>query len=264
MRNAVKNGKIIPESEAVLPVTLREVQQSFSVYEALRITDGHAVHMDDHMRRLEESCALIGLVSPFSDEEIAQGLDALIEHDRIRNATARILLVGGPFAMYFITYSDLLTYPESYYTDGVKAITYSGERFLPQAKTSNLLMQYMAKEEAARHGAFEALLVNRNGLITEGTRTNFYIIDGNRLITAPDSDVLSGITRISVIEAASQLGLDIEYRAVGVKEAYGAESAFISSTSMAALPLSAIDSVLLRKQRWDQIRAIKDLVRRWE
>ena len=166
--------------------------------------------------------------------------------------------------MYFITYSDLLTYPESYYTDGVKAITYSGERFLPQAKTSNLLMQYMAKEEAARHGAFEALLVNRSGLITEGTRTNFYIINGNRLITAPDSDVLSGITRISVIEAASQLGLDIEYRAVSVKEAYGAESAFISSTSMAALPLSAIDSVLLRKQRWDLIRAIKDLVRRWE
>ena len=211
MRSAIRNTELIREDEAVLPVVSREVQYSFSVYEALRITDGHVVHLDDHLKRLAASCGDIGLVHHFSDEDIEKSLDKLIAADGISNATARIFVVGGPSPLLFITYSDLLTYPDSYYTDGVKATLYQGERFMPQAKTSNLLMQYIALEEARREGAFEALLVDRNGEVLEGTRSNFYAIKGSRLYTAPDDKVLSGITRISVLKAAAELGLE-EYR----------------------------------------------------
>ena len=147
MRSAIRNTELIREDEAVLPVVSREVQYSFSVYEALRITDGHVVHLDDHLKRLAASCGDIGLVHHFSDEDIEKSLDKLIAADGISNATARIFVVGGPSPLLFITYSDLLTYPDSYYTDGVKATLYHGERFMPQAKTSNLLMQYIALEK---------------------------------------------------------------------------------------------------------------------
>ena len=148
MRSAIRNGVLIKEDQAVLPVTYREVQYSFSVYEALRITSGHVVHLDDHLKRLAESCREISLLHPFTDELITTSLSRLIEEDEIKNATARILLVGGPSPLFFITYSDLLTYPDSYYTDGVGVTLYYGERFLPTAKTSNLLMQYLALEDA--------------------------------------------------------------------------------------------------------------------
>ena len=264
MRSAIRNTELIREDEAVLPVVSREVQYSFSVYEALRITNGHVVHLDDHLRRLASSCRDIGLVHHFSDDDIERSLDKLIAADSITDATARIFIVGGPSPLLFITYTDLLTYPDSYYTDGVKVTLYHGERFMPEAKTSNLLMQYIALEEAKRQGAFEALLVNRAGEVLEGTRSNFYAIKGDKLYTAPDDKVLSGITRISVLRAASELGLNVVYEPPVVSSLSSFESVFISATSMAALPVSHVDGCEMRKDRWPIVIEIMKLVRKWE
>ena len=264
MRSAVRNGELRKEDQAVLPVVCREVQYSFSVYEALRITDGHIVHLDEHLRRLAQSCRDIDLVHPFTDEEIAASIEALIEADGIKDATARILLVGGPSAMFFVTYSDLLTYPESYYDEGVAATLYNGERFLPQAKTSNLLMQYIALEQAKAAGCFEALLVNRKGQVLEGTRSNFYGIAGRRIYTAPDELVLSGITRISVIRAAEELGFEIVYMPPTVTNLHMFDSVFISSTSMGAMPVASIAGNPMNRSMWKAVKEICALERRWE
>lgn len=264
MRSAIRNGELISEDQAVLPVTYREVQYSFSVYEALRITDGHIVHLDDHLRRLRESCFDISLVHPFSDELIQSSLDALIARDSIKDATARILVVGGPSPLLFITYTDLLTYPESYYTDGISVSLYYGERFLPRAKTSNLLMQYLALEDAKSKGCFEALLVNRKGQVLEGTRSNFYGIAGKRIYTAPDDLVLSGITRISVIKAAEELGFEIIYTPPTDVNLHMFDSLFISSTSMGAMPVNAVNGNAVKRDCWDSIHDICALERKWE
>ena len=241
MRSAIRNGEIIREEEAVLPVTYREVQYSFSVYEALRITGGHIVHLDDHLRRLEESCRSIKLEHPFTDEMIGSSINALIRADGIVDATARILVVGGPAPLFFVTYSSLLSYPDSYYDEGVPVSLYYGERFLPRAKTSNLLMQYIALEEAKSRGSFEALLVDRKGQVLEGTRSNFYGIYGSTIYTASDDLVLSGITRISVIRAAEELGFSIIYTPPTDSNLYMFDSLFISSTSMGAMPVSSVN-----------------------
>lgn len=264
MRSAIRNTELIREDEAVLPVVSREVQYSFSVYEALRVINGHIVHLDDHLKRLAASCSDIGLVHCFSDRDIEMSLDRLIKADGIKDASVRIFIVGGPSPLLFITYTDLLSYPDSYYTDGVRASLYHGERFMPQAKTSNLLMQYIALEEAKRKGAFEALLVNREGEVLEGTRSNFYAIKGDKLFTAPDEKVLSGITRISVVKAASELGLDVVYTPPLASDLLSFDSVFISATSMAAIPVSHIDGIGMNKDRWPLILDIMKLVRQWE
>ena len=263
-RSAIRNGKIVKESEAVLPVTYREVQYSFSVYEALRVLKGHVVHLDDHLRRLAFSCGAIHLSHPFDDGMIASSIEALIKADSIEDATMRILIVGGNQPLFFITYTDLLSYPESYYSDGIDCTLYHGERFLPEAKTSNLLMQYIALEEAKRKGAFEALLVNRNGLVLEGTRSNFYGIYGKRIYTAPDDQVLSGITRISVLRAAEELGFEIVYTPPTDSNLYMFDSLFISSTSMGAMPVASVGGNAMKRDRWDSVRDICRLEREWE
>ncbi len=263
-RSAIRNGVLIDESQAVLPVTCREVQNSFSVYEALRITDGHIVHLDDHLRRLAASCSDIALTHPFTDQLIESSLNELIRKDGIADATARILIVGGPEPLFFITYTDLLTYPESYYIDGIAVTLYYGERFLPQAKTSNLLMQYIALEEARKKGAFEALLVNRKGQVLEGTRSNFYGIAGSRIYTAPDELVLSGITRISVLKASQKLGFEIVYTPPTVTNLHMFDSLFISSTSMGAMPVNSVNGNHVKRDAWEEVKEICALEREWE
>jgi D-alanine transaminase/branched-chain amino acid aminotransferase len=72
--HAIHNGQVILAKDAVVPVTLREVQFGFSTYEALRVVKGHAVHLDDHLIRLENSCRGIKLSHPFTKEQITLGL----------------------------------------------------------------------------------------------------------------------------------------------------------------------------------------------
>ena len=111
-RSAIRNGRVIPEREAVVPVTLRAVQYSFSIYEALRVLHGQVVHLEDHLNRLRASAAAIGLVHPFTDKLIGDSIAALIKADSISDATMRILVVGGDEPLFFITYQDLLSYPD--------------------------------------------------------------------------------------------------------------------------------------------------------
>lgn len=264
MKRAICNGMLIDEKDAVVPITKRAVQYSFSVYEALRIINGHIVHFDDHFERLKDSACQIGLLFHYTEKELESALLLLIKEEGIKDCTARILVIGGDADSYFITYQDLLSYPDSYYENGVKAELYFGERFLPTAKTSNLLMSYIALEEAKAKGAFEALLVNREGVITEGTRSNFYAVLGNKVYTAPDELVLGGITRLSVLKAIDQLGMETVYSAVKYDELRFFDSVFISSTSMAALPLSSVGSIDMNRSAWDRILRIMDLVRAWE
>lgn len=260
-RHAIRNGEIIKESNAVVNVTLSPVQSNFSVYEALRVLKRHVVHLDDHIKRLEKSAESIHLNMPEVDWE--NEINKLIEEDNISDATMRILVVGTEEPLYFITWNTLLTYPDSYYQNGVSVITYKGERFLPQSKTGNLLVNFLSREEAKRQGAFEALLINREGKILEGSRSNFYIIKDKTLKTAPDEVVLDGITRISVLRAAKELGYDIDFRAPLPEEIWTSDASFISSTSMGAMPISSVDG---KECPFDgeKVGEICALVRKWE
>lgn len=263
--HAVCNGKIIMQSEAVVPVTLREVQSGFYVYESLRVIQAHPVHLEDHLLRLEASAKLINLTYPFNREEIASWVHALIEVDLVENASLRIQIYGGMQPQLFITTSEILTYPESFYTEGVKTFTYEGERLLPGAKTGNLLLNYIALEEARRQGCFEALLVDSEHKILEGTRSNFFAIKDGKLFTAQDEKVLLGITRDRVIKAAKQFGLQILYEAPSVEQVLAGsyDELFISATSMAAMPVSRVNGTIVGTT-FALTREICSLVRQWE
>ena len=263
--HAVYNGKIILQSEAVVPVTQREIQSGFYVYESLRVIQAHPVHLGDHLLRLENSANLKHLDYPFSREEIGTWVHALIEVDLVEKASLRIQIYGGKQPHLFITTSEILTYPESFYTGGVKSLTYEGERLLPGAKTGNLLLNYLALEEARRNGCFEALLVDGEQKILEGTRSNFFAIKDGQLFTAPDEKVLLGITRDRVIKAAKLLGLQIRYEAPSVKKVVGGfyDELFISATSMAAMPISYVNGNMVGKT-YTVTLEISSLVRQWE
>ena len=263
--HVIKNGQLIPSDQAVVPVALREVQYGFQTYESLRVLHGEVVHLEDHLERLRHSCDGIKLVPPCSYEDIGAWVHLLIESDHIGDATMKIQVYGGPEAMCFVMAAPLLSYPESYYRDGVKAITYHGERLLPTCKTGNLLLQYMALEEAKRQGGFEAILVDRKGDALEGTRSNFYAFHDGKLFTAPDEEVLGGVTRSRVLKACKKLGIEVVFRSPKESELDAGyyDEAFISATSMAAMPVTQINKVHLPGNR-KRTLAICKMVRDWE
>ncbi len=263
--HALRNGKVILEEEACLPITNREVQFGFSTYETLRVVEAHPVHLEDHLIRLENSCKGIGLVHPFSQEELTLWVHELIRVDLLEEASVRILVVGGRDPLCFITAAPLLAYPDSYYTQGVGAITYEGERLMPSCKTGNLLLNYMALEKARSTGCFEALLIDRKGQALEGTRSNFFAFRGGKLYTAKDDEVLLGITRDRIIQAAKVLDMEVVYSAPLARDLVAGkyDEAFVSATSMAAMPLSSLDGHPF-KGPFSRTNAISALVRSWE
>ena len=128
------------------------------------------------------------------------------------------------------------------YRGGVKVTTFRHERFLPEAKTLNMLPSYLAYREARRAGAFDALLVARDGTIREGTRTNFFAVKGRTLITPPVKLVLDGITRRTVIACARQHGYGIIEDSIRLKEISAYGGAFVTNTSGGIVPVKQIDN----------------------
>ncbi|HQB54681.1 MAG TPA: aminotransferase class IV, partial [Sphaerochaeta sp.] len=190
---ASRNGMIIPKEEAVVPISSREVQSGFYVYESLRVLGGFVTRVNEHLDRLLASAKGIRLTHPFTKETIRRWVDELIKAEGIGDATVRITLYGGADPVLFIVPVELLRYPDFYYRDGVRAITFEGERLFPVHKSGSLLLNYVALEEAKRSGGFEALLVDRKGRVLEGTRSNFFAFSNNTLHTADEDLVLGGI-----------------------------------------------------------------------
>ena len=263
--HAVRNGEIIREEDACLKVTSREVQFGFSTYEALRVVKAHPVHLEDHLLRLENSCEGIHLVHGFTETQLKKWVYDLIEVDALQEASVRILIVGGDQPLCFITASPLLSYPDTFYTHGVGAITYIGERLMPSCKTGNLLLNYMALEASRAMGGFEALLVNREKEVLEGTRSNFFAFRDGRLYTAPNEKVLLGVTRDRILKAAGRLEYEIVYVAPLVQdlEAGCYDELFISSTSMGAMPLKRLDGRAYPGP-YQRTASICALIRAWE
>jgi D-alanine transaminase/branched-chain amino acid aminotransferase len=153
------------------------------------------------------------------------------------------MLIGGKNSEIFITASSILSYDDSLYETGVATYSYKGERLWPQFKTSNLLMSYMALKDARDRGGFESILKNRDGYLLEGTRSNFYAFHGNDLYTADDEFVLYGITRIRALNIAKELNINVIMEAPSLKKLKEGfyDEAFISSTSMATMPIKSLD-----------------------
>ncbi|MFA5468957.1 MAG: aminotransferase class IV [Sphaerochaetaceae bacterium] len=241
-KHAILNGELIKATDALLPVGEKAFLYGFGVYESLKVLKSTVIYLDEHIERLFFSASGIELRHPFKGEQIRQWLQMLIEHDRMEEATVRILLMGGIEPRLFITAEPLLTYPDSFYKEGVKGAVYHGERFLPRYKTCSLLLNYMALRQASSMGAFEALLVNPKGLILEGTRTNIFACREAAIYTAPKTVVLEGVTRHKIIEGIRELGLDLIYEAPRLDLLLTGHYSelFISSTSMGAMPIAQV------------------------
>ncbi|EKY29378.1 aminotransferase class IV [Clostridium celatum] len=212
------------------------------IYEVLRVVNGKPAFLKDHLERMKKSFKLIHKEFPFNDEKIKELIDKVIKanDDVIGNIKITYNTTSGNFKIYYIMHS----YPSAeYYKKGIKTILYYGERENPNLKIVSTDFRAKIAEKMKEANAHEALLVDRNGFITEGSKSNFFGIKDGKLITAKAEHVLKGITRDKIFKIANELGIKIEEKEVKASEVGELDAVFISGTSVAILPIEKIDNI---------------------
>jgi branched-subunit amino acid aminotransferase/4-amino-4-deoxychorismate lyase len=244
------NGKLLPAEQAVVPLSNIAYSYGFGVYETIRVAAGITYFLDEHIERLLQSAQIINLSHTFDAAFVAQAAQALTSKTDAEAYNLKVLLIGGRTALaadLYITCLNPLFPDRKLYRNGVKLISEQCERLYPQAKSLNMFTSYQAYAHAQAGGAYDALLINRAGCITEGTRTNFFGLSGKTLVSPPAEDCLHGVTRHHVMEVARKHGFTIREKAMPLDSVRHYDNVFLTSTPSKIMPVQAID-----KQVWEQ------------
>lgn len=245
------NGAFVEEDQAKISVNDLSVIRGFGVFDFLRTYNGVPFHLDDHLHRLERSARLIGLELPHSLEKIREITLETLRRNSHTESNIRLIVTGGlssdgitpgdsPQLLIMIT--PVKEMPPQWYSEGAKIITCHVERFMPGAKTINYIPAILCQREARQQQAIEAIYVDRNGYMLEGTTSNLFVFIGDTLVTPPCDRVLPGITRQVVIRLAEKEFTLVE-RDLHKDEVRLIDEAFLASTVREVAPITAIDSV---------------------
>lgn len=253
MRTVWLNGEFLPETEAKVPIFDRGLLFAQGVYEVTPVIDGHFCNWPHHAARLGRSMEL-ARITDNTDWPLV--LNELIARNELIEGRIYLQVTGGapadrdflsPLApvpatrFAFTQAASVVDQPKA--LEGLRVVLHPEGRWaLRSAKTTQLLYAVLAKEAAREAGADDAWLVD-NGMVTEGTSANAHIIDSRGvLVSHPvDHGVLPGISRLSVLPLAKDMGLQVEERAFSVEELLAAREAFITSATTVVMPVVEVD-----------------------
>ena len=212
-----------------------------SVYEVIRLTDGEPKFLEDHYERLGRSLTAIGMLTPFTIDELRDSIADLVQESGIRDHNIRVEVdVSGYASMHL----NPTHYPDAeMYRTGVKAGLFKGERTNPNIKMMDPELRDATDAVMKKDGLYEVLLVNREGLITEGSRSNVFFIKNGEVFTSPADKVLLGVTRAKIIELIRDMGAVLHEESVAADGIEEYDAAFISGTSPAVIPIARIGNV---------------------
>ena len=247
------NGQYLPEQEAKVSIFDRGYVFGDGVYEVTAVVDGKLVDYEPHMERLERSLRELQLAWPCSKEALREMHEELARRNKLTEGVIYMQVTRGvaerefsfpkdvpSSIMAFTQQKTIIGNPKA--ETGVKVITFPDIRWKRRdIKSIALLPQCLGKQRAVEAGAFEGWMVE-DGAVTEGTSSTAYIVMGNSVITRPLSNaVLPGVTRKSLMKLATEHNITIEERPFSVKEAQGADEAFLTSASTFVMPIVEID-----------------------
>ncbi|NFF81690.1 aminotransferase class IV [Clostridium botulinum] len=212
------------------------------IYEVLRIINGKPLFLENHLLRMENSFKLINIDYCLDNLKIRRDIEELVRvNDKFEgNIKLTYNINEKIMRIFFIKHS----YPsEEMYQNGVKTILYFGERDNPNAKIVNLSFREKVNIKIKESNAYEAILVDRNGYITEGSKSNIFMIKDNILLTSPVKAVLPGVTRSEIIELAIENGIKVQEINLQYSDIKNLDGMFISGTSPKILPINKVDSI---------------------
>lgn len=217
------------------------VYKGESVYEVIRIIRSVPVFFDDHFERLRTSAALQGKRLLADEQKLRKDIITLAKTSAAKEINLKIVFNYSGSAENYLLYFIESVYPSSgQYREGVKGILFRAERNDPASKVINHKLRSSISQRLILEGAYEALLVNNDGFITEGSRSNIFFLRKNTLFTAPDELVLCGITRKHILEICSLNQIEVRTEAIHEMNIEEFEAVFMTGTSPMVLPFSML------------------------
>lgn len=214
------------------------------IYEVLRVIDGIPVFLEAHLERMKNSFKLINVEFPLSYEDIRTKIESVIKEEGKNNGNIKITygINAKELKVFFVEHF----YPtDEMYKSGVDTILYFGERENPNAKIVNDSFREKVNKEIKDNNAYEAILVDSNRKITEGSKSNIFMVKDDVLITSPTKAVLPGVTRGEIIELAKKLKIEIQEAEYRYEDIDKLDGMFISGTSPKVLPIKAVNNIKL-------------------
>lgn len=243
------DGQFVDDEKSSVSARDIAILRGFGVFDFLITYNRRPFHLEEHVRRLRNSANCIGLEIKHSNSEICAIVEETVKRNPHHTESAiRIVYTGGVSSdgvtpegrgilMVMVTQKHPL--PERYYVEGAKIITVDIERFIPDSKSTCYLPAIYAQQMARKVGAVEAVHVDRQGRVLEGTTSNCFFFKKNRLITA-HRDILPGITRGVIMELARDL-YEIEERDIDRSELPDMDEVFITASNKEVLPIAKVN-----------------------
>jgi D-alanine transaminase len=254
-RIAYVNGRYCPLQSAAVAAEDRGYQFADGVYEVIKVLRGQPRDLARHLDRLARSLAALNITPPMPRRALESVLHETLRRNRLAEALVYLQVTRGtaPRNHLFpkrarpslvITVRRPAFPGEREREEGVGVITQPDLRWgRCDIKSISLLPNVLARQSAAAAGCREAWLVDREGVVTEGSASNAYIVDAaGRLITHPLNErILGGVTRSVILELARRDGIEVVEQPFSLDEAHAAREAALSSTSSWLLPVTTID-----------------------
>lgn len=233
------------------------ITEGKSLYEVIRIEEGVPLFVEKNLKRLENSAKITNLTLPMSSEEIRKKINKLIQVNEVKIGNIKIVFNFFKDKCNFYAYFLKHNYPtKEQYANGVDTIFFHGERRNPNAKIVNTEFRASIEAKMKENNAYEALLIDRNGNITEGSRSNIFMVRDKTVYTAPLKDVLPGTTRDSIIEVVLKCGYEFKEKRINYKDINKIDGMFISGTLSKVLPIRKIESIQMNSSKNAVIRNI--------
>ncbi len=260
-RVAYVNGRYLPHGDAAVHIEDRGYQFADGIYEVVAVDDGKMVDEIGHLERLDRSLRELKMRAPMSRAALRVVMRQVIRRNKVETGIIYLQITRGvaPRDHAFpaaATRPSLVMTAKSVPSGRNRALAVAGIRVVSvpdirwrrcDIKSISLLPNCLAKQTAREAGAYEALLVDADGYVIEGSSTNAWMIDGDgSLVTRQaDSDILNGITRLALKVLAARDGVRIIERPFSLEEAKRARELFITSSSSLVLPIVQLDDTVI-------------------
>jgi D-alanine transaminase len=261
------NGRFTTTDERVLGVEDRGFQFGDAVYEVFKFVGKRPAFLIDHYRRMARGLRDIEIRCPWTESEFVSAMGELLERTAFDDGIVYIQVSRGeaerahfwpddatPTAL---AYSRRFRFPDQARKErGIRMITAPDHRWhFCQVKSVNLLGNALAKKQAQRAGADEALLL-AEGFVREGASSNFFAVRNGAVVTHPlDEHILPGVVRDRVIGLALRAKVRVDERPLREAELFDLDEAFITSTTQGVMPVTEIDGRVIRNARRGELTA---------
>jgi branched-chain amino acid aminotransferase len=252
------NGEFVQKEEAKVSVYDHGYLYGDGVFEGIRVYEGNVFRLREHLIRLYESAKSILLTIPYSIEELTQIIVETVNRNNLHSGYIRLVVSRGegnlgldpsscPKPNVVVIAEQLALFPAELYENGMDIVTVPTRRnrsdvLNPQIKSLNYLNNILVKIEAKLAGVQEALMLNDQGFVAEGSGDNVFLVKGNKLITPPSSaGALEGITRNAIMELGESLGYDVQEKLFTRHDVYVADEVFLTGTAAEVIGVSKVD-----------------------